>query len=59
MKRLFKKGQRVRSAEGKVMEVLKYIKHKGKKMVECYWYDQEKKEVRKCQHDEDHLLKAS
>ena len=60
MRRLFKKGQRVRNKlDGRVMEVLNYIRNKGKYVVECAWFDVEKKEVRTSQHEEDKLLKAS
>ena len=60
MRRLFRKGQRVRNKiDGRVMEVLSYIKHKSKNVVECAWFDLEKKEVRISKHDEDKLLKAS
>lgn len=57
MRRLFKKGERVRSkTDGKVMEVLRYIK---KNIVEVMWFDLEKKEVRKNMIKEDHLSKAA
>ena len=57
MRRLFKKGERVRSKiDGKVMEVLKYIK---KNMVEVMWFDLEKKEVRKNKIKEDKLSRAA
>jgi len=57
MRRLFKKGERVRSKiDGKVMEVLKYIK---KNVVEVMWFDLEKKEVRRNQIKEDKLSKAA
>ena len=55
MKRLFKKGQRVRHKDGRVMEVLKYIKSHGKHLVECAWYDLEAKEVRVIQSEEKRL----
>ncbi|HLT71884.1 MAG TPA: hypothetical protein VKZ75_04505 [Cyclobacteriaceae bacterium] len=56
-KRLFKKGERVRSKiDGKVMEVLRYIKSKT---VEVMWFDLEKKEVRKNKVSEDNLSKAA
>ena len=45
--------------DGRVMEVLHYIKHKSKNIVECAWFDLEKKEVRISKHEEDKLLKAS
>ena len=39
MRRLFRKGERVRSKiDGKVMEVLKYIKNN---FVEVKWFDQD------------------
>lgn len=57
MRRLFKKGERVRSKiDGKVMEVLKYIKQN---VVEVMWFDLESKEVRKNQVKEDKLSKAA
>ncbi|GAA0891784.1 hypothetical protein GCM10009122_14630 [Fulvivirga kasyanovii] len=60
MKRLFKKGERVRnSGDGKVMEVLKYIKNKSSYLVECAWFDMEKKEIRTYKLKQDNLLKAS
>jgi uncharacterized protein YodC (DUF2158 family) len=43
MRRLFKKGDRVRNrVDGKVMEVLKYLK---KNLVEVRWFDLRSKEV--------------
>ncbi|MBL3654724.1 hypothetical protein [Fulvivirga sediminis] len=60
MKRLFKKGERVKSnRDGKVMEVLHYIKDKSSYLVECAWFDLEKKEVRTYTLKQDSLLKAS
>ncbi len=60
MKRLFKKGERVRSRrDGKVMEVLKYIKNKSEYFVECAWFDLEKKEMRTRVLQQENLLKAS
>lgn len=60
MKRLFKKGERVRNRrDGKVLEVLKYIKDKSTYFVECAWFDLEKKEVRTLVLQQDNLLKAS
>lgn len=60
MKRLFKKGERVRNGrDGKVMEVLKYIKDKSSYVVECAWFDMEKKEIRTYKLKQDKLLKAS
>ncbi|MBS1489486.1 MAG: hypothetical protein JSS93_03065 [Bacteroidetes bacterium] len=57
MKRLFKKGERVRSKrDGKVMEVLKYIKNK---MVEVRWFDLTSKEVRTNKIKENNLSKAA
>lgn len=60
MKRLFKKGERVRNVrDGKVMEVLNYIKDKSSYVVECAWFDMEKKEVRTLKLKQEKLLKAS
>ena len=57
MRRLFRKGERVRSKiDGKVMEVLKYIKNN---FVEVQWFDLEKKEVRINTVKEDKLSKAA
>jgi hypothetical protein len=43
MRRLFKKGERVRSkTSGKVMEVLRYLK---KNLLQVKLFDQEKKEI--------------
>jgi hypothetical protein len=57
MRRLFKKGQRVRSkVDGKVVEVLRYLKSN---IVEVMWFDLEKKEVRKNQIREDKLSNAA
>jgi uncharacterized protein YodC (DUF2158 family) len=57
MRRLFRKGERVRSKiDGKVMEVLKYIKNN---FVEVKWFDQESKEVRINTVKEDKLSKAA
>jgi uncharacterized protein YodC (DUF2158 family) len=57
MRRLFKKGERVRSKiDGKVVEVLKYIK---KNLVEVMWFDLEKKEPRTNTIEEDKLSKAA
>jgi uncharacterized protein YodC (DUF2158 family) len=57
MRRLFKKGQRVRSKiDGKVMEVLKYIKAN---MVEVKWFDLQSKEVRTNRIKEDKLSEAA
>jgi hypothetical protein len=60
MKRLFKKGERVKnSRDGRVMEVLKYIKNKSNYFVECAWFDLEKKEMRTKVLQQESLLKAS
>ena len=60
MKRLFKKGERVQnSGDGKVMEVLKYIDNKSSNLVECAWFDLEKKEIRTNLFKQNKLLKAS
>lgn len=57
MRRLFRKGEHVRSkTDGKVMEVLKYIK---KNLVEVRWFDLEKKEPRVESMREDKLSKAA
>jgi uncharacterized protein YodC (DUF2158 family) len=57
MRHLFRKGERVRSKiDGKVMEVLKYIK---KNLVEVKWFDLESKEVRTNKVKEDKLSKAA
>ncbi|MBI1770203.1 MAG: hypothetical protein HY015_05900 [Bacteroidetes bacterium] len=57
MKRLFKKGERVRSKiDGKVVEVLKYIKNK---VVEVKWFDLSAKEMRINKIKEDKLSKAA
>lgn len=57
MRRLFRKGERVRSKiDGKVMEVLKYIKSN---LVEVTWFDLESKEVRTNKVKEDKLSKAA
>jgi uncharacterized protein YodC (DUF2158 family) len=57
MRRLFRKGERVRSKiDGKVMEVFKYIKSN---MVEVKWFDLESKEVRSNKVKEDKLTKAA
>ena len=57
MRRLFRKGEHVRSkTDGKVMEVLKYIK---KNLVEVRWFDLEKKEPRVKSMREDKLSKAA
>jgi hypothetical protein len=57
MRKLFRKGERVRSKiDGKVMEVLRYIKNN---VVEVMTFDLESKEVRKKQVEEDKLSKAA
>jgi uncharacterized protein YodC (DUF2158 family) len=57
MRRLFKRGERVRSKnDGKVMEVLRYIKNN---LVEVMTFDLESKEVRKKQVKEDKLSRAA
>lgn len=57
MRRLFRKGERVRSKiDGKVMEVLKYLKSN---VVEVKWFDLQSKEVRTNQVKEDKLSKAA
>ena len=57
MRRHFRKGERVRSKlDGKVMEVLKYIKGK---IVEVRWFDLNAKEVRTNKINEDKLSKAA
>ena len=45
--------------DGRVMEVLNYIKDKSSYMVECAWFDLEKKEMRIKRLSQDKLLKAS
>ena len=57
MRRLFKKGQRVRSKlDGKVMEVHKYIKSN---LVEVKWFDLQAKEVRTNKVKENNLSEAA
>jgi uncharacterized protein YodC (DUF2158 family) len=57
MRHLFKKGERVRSKiDGKVMEVLKYLKSN---VVEVKWFDLDSKEVRTNKVKEDKLSKAA
>lgn len=57
MRKLFKKGERVRSKiDGKVMEVLKYLKSN---LVEVRWFDLQAKEVRVNKIKEDKLSKAA
>lgn len=56
MRKLFRKGEHVRSKiDGKVMEVLKYIKNN---FVEVRWFDLEKKEIMVHRIKEDELSKA-
>lgn len=56
MKRLFRKGQHVRNKKtGRVMEVLQYLKDN---VVECAWFDLEKKEIRKNRYNQNTLLKS-
>ena len=57
MRKLFRKGERVRSKiDGKVMEVLKYIKNN---FVVVKWFDLETKEIRVHKIREDQLSKAA
>jgi uncharacterized protein YodC (DUF2158 family) len=57
MRRLFKKGERVRNkVDGKVMEVLKYIKSNW---VQVKSFDLDSKEVRTAKIKEDKLSKAA
>ncbi len=57
MRKLFRKGERVRSKiDGKVMEVLKYIKDN---FVEVKWFDLETKEIQVRKIKEDQLSKAA
>ena len=57
MRRLFKKGERVRNkVDGKVMEVLKYLKTN---VVEVKWFDLASKEVRTNKIKEGKLSKAA
>jgi uncharacterized protein YodC (DUF2158 family) len=57
MRRLFKKGDRVRNrVDGKVMEVLKYLK---KNLVEVRWFDLRSKEVFTDRIKENNLSKAA
>lgn len=57
MRRLFKKGERVRSKiDGRVMEVLKYIKNNW---IQVKSYDIDSKEVRTAKIKEDKLSKAA
>lgn len=60
MKKLFRKGQRVRNrVNGKVMEVLKYITRSRSQTLECAWYDLEKKELKTEIVKQNNLRKAS
>ncbi|MCK6616802.1 MAG: hypothetical protein L6Q51_04085 [Cyclobacteriaceae bacterium] len=57
MRKLFKKGERVRSKiDGRVMEVLRYLKNN---LVEVMTFDPQSKEVRTKQVREDKLSKAA
>jgi uncharacterized protein YodC (DUF2158 family) len=57
MRRLFKKGERVRSKlDGRVMEVLRYIKNNW---IQVKSFDLESKEVRTAKIKEDKLSKAA
>ncbi len=57
MRRMFKKGERVRNrVDGKVMEVLKYLK---KNLVEVRWFDVRSKEVHTDKVREDKLSRAA
>ncbi len=57
MRRLFKKGEHVRNkVDGKVMEVLKYLKTN---VVEVTWFDLTSKEMRTNKIKEDKLSKAA
>lgn len=57
MRRLFRKGERVRSKiDGKVVEVLKYLKSN---FVEVKWFDVDSKEVRTHKIKENNLSKAA
>jgi len=60
MKRLFKIGERVKNVrDGRVMEVLTYTRNKNSYLVECAWFDLDKKEIRTNKFKQDILLKAS
>ena len=57
MRKLFKKGERVRSKiDGKVMEVLRYLKNN---MVEVMTYDVESREVRTKKIKQDKISRAA
>ncbi len=45
--------------DGRVMEVLNYIKDKSSYLVECAWFDLDKKEIRKHRFKQNNLLKVS
>ena len=45
--------------DGRVMEVLNYIKDKSSYIVECAWFDLDKKEIRTNRFKQETLLKAS
>lgn len=54
---MFKKGERVRNrVDGKVMEVLKYLK---KNLVEVRWFDLRSKEMHTDKVREDKLSRAA
>ncbi|MCG8389275.1 MAG: hypothetical protein MJA30_27220 [Cytophagales bacterium] len=60
MKRLFKKGEHVKNVRnGRVMEVLTYVKDNRSYLVECAWFDLDKKEIRTNRFKQNTLLKAS
>ena len=40
------------------MEALQYIRDKNRYLVECSWFDLEKKEVRISKHEEANLMKV-
>ena len=57
MKRLFRKGERVRSKiDGKVMEVLKYLK---RNLLQVKLFDMEKKEIKVRTIKEKEISKAA
>lgn len=57
MRRLFKKGERVRSkTSGKVMEVLRYLKHN---LLQVKLFDLEKKEIKIDTVSEKEISKAA
>ena len=60
MKRLFQKGQMVKAKnDGKVMEVINYIQVKSRYLVECRWFDHEKREIFVNRFKEENLRNAS